>query len=63
MKLDKWLCQFKDKLDREEVNHLEVNASNISMQFENPITKVIELHQWEFKAKNTKEVQYEKQIS
>jgi hypothetical protein len=49
MKTNEWLNKFKDMLDSEETQHLEVAI--IKMQFRNAITGAIELHQWEYTSK------------
>lgn len=60
MKTDKWLTQFKQMLDREELSHLNVHKAIVKMQFENPTTKVIEIHSWEYESKDAKNLIFEK---
>jgi hypothetical protein len=52
MKTNQWLNKFKDMIDREEAQHLEVDKAIIKMQFRNATTGVIELHQWEYTSKD-----------
>ena len=56
MKTEKWLEAFKDKLDKEEIRHLEVHKAVIKIQLKNTETQVIELHQWEYTAKNAENI-------
>jgi len=52
MKTNQWFNTFKDMIDREEAQHLEVDKAIIKMQFRNATTGVIELHQWEYTSKD-----------
>ena len=52
MKTEKWLERFKLILEKEETRHLEVHKAIVKMQFKNQITGEIEIHEWEYIAKN-----------
>jgi len=54
MKINKWLHQFKQMLDREELTHLNVHKAIVKMQFHNPATNAIEIHSWEYESKDAK---------
>ena len=56
MKIEKWFESFKDKLDKEEIRHLEVHKAVIKLQLKNTVTQEIELHEWSYKAKNAENI-------
>lgn len=52
MKIKDWLKQAKDKLDKEELEHLEVKKGKIQLQLKNEVTGEIEIHEFDYIAKN-----------
>ena len=57
MKIGKWFEQFKDRLNKEEVRHLDIHKAIIKMQFKNPVTGEIEIHQWDYTAKDAQHLE------
>lgn len=52
MKIKEWLEEAKKKLDKEELEHLEVKKGKIQLQLKNRITDEIEIHEFDYIAKD-----------
>ena len=57
MKTEKWLERFKQILEKEETKHLEVHKAIVKMQFKNEATGEIEIHEWEYIAKDSQHLE------
>ena len=56
MKIKQWFLEAQNILEKQEFGHLEVHKAKIQLQLENPITNVIEIHEFNYKAKNAKDL-------
>jgi len=54
MKIKDWLSEAQNILDKQEFGHLEVHKGKIQLQLENSITGAIEIHEFNYTAKNAK---------
>ena len=52
MKIKEWLKEAEDRLDKEELGHLEVKKGKIQLQLKNEVTGEIEIHEFDYIAKN-----------
>ena len=52
MKIRDWLYEAKNQLDKCELEHLEVHKGKIQLQLKNNISEEIEIHEFEYIAKN-----------
>lgn len=52
MNIKEWLKQASERLDKEELEHLEVRKGKIQLQLKNNITKEIEIHEFDYIAKD-----------
>jgi len=51
MKIKDWLKEASDRLDKCELEHLEVCKGKIQLQLKNSITGEIEIHEFDYIAK------------
>jgi len=51
MNITEWLKEAKDKLDKEELGHCEVEKGRIQLQVKNCYSGEIEVHEFEYIAK------------
>lgn len=51
MKILEWFKQAKDKLEKEELGHLEVHKAKLQMQLKNTTTGEIEIHEFDYISK------------
>mgnify|MGYP001561627582 CR=1 FL=1 len=51
MKLTAWFSEAKTILDKAELSHLDVHKAKIQLQLKNPVTKEIEIHEFNYTAK------------
>lgn len=51
MNINKWLKEAKEKLDREELEHLAVHKGKIQLQLKNLFTGEIEIHEFTYTSK------------
>jgi len=52
MNISLWFSQAKEILDKEELEHLEVHKGKIQLQLKNNSTGEIEIHEFNYTAKN-----------
>ena len=51
MKIKEWLKEASNKLEKEELGHLEVKKGRIQLQLKNGVTGEIEIHEFDYIAK------------
>ena len=52
MKIKEWLKEASNKLDKCELEHLEVKKGKIQLQLKNEVSGIIEVHEFDYIAKN-----------
>jgi hypothetical protein len=60
MRIKAWLKQAGEILEREEIEHLDVQKGKIQLQLKNPLTGKIELHEFEYVAKDAQNLKIER---
>ena len=51
MKLEEWMLELCRRLNQEEIGNLDVQRAELKVQFKNPVTEEVELHEWAYTAK------------
>ena len=51
MKIKEWLKEASNKLEKEELGHLEVKKGKIQLQLKNEMSGEIEIHEFDYIAK------------
>jgi hypothetical protein len=52
MKIKEWMKEAQNKLEKEELGHLEVKKAKIQLQLKNITTGEIEIHEFDYIAKD-----------
>ncbi len=61
MRIKAWLKQADQILEREEIEHLDVQKGKIQLQLKNPLTGKIELHEFDYIAKDAQNLKIKKE--
>ena len=56
MNINQWLIEAKKRLDKQELEHLEVHKGKIQLQLKNNYSGEIEIHEFDYIAKNASDL-------